>query len=280
MATPNIPSGTPGITVLKELDDKQVLHVKICVDGKCYQTSMDLAPAFALIMGKIARWHQDMHNAMPANTPVVSGEGLMLDAMGRAVGAAGDALVGVLLGRHYSVAGWWDSLTHSVKSVVDKAGDTIKALKGPISLAAGATAGALVGPAAAPLAAQMTGALADAAGGDYKSAGQAALKVAEQAAAQNPQVAQILNAAKASFAQTTAAHHVAVTAQKAAAGAPKEQQQVAQLVQAAAQGDSTAQQLIKAAQSVAGGQFDLSSLMGMRGGAAPAVSGWYDIAVW
>ena len=43
-----------GITFKKELDANQVLHVEICVDGKCYRTSMDLGPAIAMVMEKIA----------------------------------------------------------------------------------------------------------------------------------------------------------------------------------------------------------------------------------
>src|SRR5438046_1859451 len=41
---PVIAPATGGITVKKELDDRQVLHVEICVDGKCHRASMDLAP--------------------------------------------------------------------------------------------------------------------------------------------------------------------------------------------------------------------------------------------
>jgi hypothetical protein len=71
---PVLAPATGGISVQKELDDKQVLHVKICVDGKCYQQSMDLAPAFALVMDKLARWHKDQHAAADASAPTVAGE--------------------------------------------------------------------------------------------------------------------------------------------------------------------------------------------------------------
>jgi predicted NBD/HSP70 family sugar kinase len=87
-------------------------------------------------------------------------------------------------------------------------------------------------------------------------------------------VKQVLDTAKGAFAHSTAAHHVAATAHKASAGDPKAQQKVAQLAKAATQGDPNAQKVIDAAQSIAGGQFDLSSLtsalssLGAGGGGA------------
>lgn len=250
-----------GFSSRLDLDSKQVLHAEIIVDGKRYSTAINLAPVIAAVMAQIAQYHTGLHAAMPTQ---VSGDA-MIGAVDAAVGAAGDELIGTLLGRHYSIAGWWGDITGGIKKVVDKAGDTVKALKVPISIAAAAGATYLVGPSAAPMAAQMTGALADAAGGDYSSAGTAALNVAEQAASQNPQVKQVLDTAKGAFAHATAAHHVAATAHKASAGDPKAQQQVAQLAKAATQGDPNAQKVIDAAQSIAGGQFDLSSLTSMLG---------------
>jgi predicted NBD/HSP70 family sugar kinase len=91
-------------------------------------------------------------------------------------------------------------------------------------------------------------------------------------------VKQVLDTAKGAFAQSTAAHHVAATAHQASAGDPQAIQKVGQLAKAATQGDPNAQQLINAAQSIAGGQFDLSSLtsalgsFGGGGGAMPPVN--------
>ena len=276
-----IPSTTPpkpgaGFTAHLDLDPKQVLHAEISIDGKIYKTSIDLAPVIAAVLAQITQFHLDLHKAMPAAAATkVSGE-VMLGAVDRTVKVAGDELIGTLLGRHYSIAGWWGDLTGGIKKVVDKAGDTVKALKVPISLAAASGATYLVGPSAAPMAAQMTGALADAAGGDYKSAGTAALNVAEQAASQNPQVKQVLDTAKGAFAHATAAHHVAATADQASAGDPQAIQKVGQIAKAATQGDPNAQQLVKAAQSLAGGNFDLSSLTSMLGslggGAMPPIN--------
>jgi hypothetical protein len=80
------------IAVHKELDDKQVLHVEICVDGKCYRTSMNLAPVIAGIMKGLARWHEDIH-AQASPTTVVG-------AVEAAVDEAGRSIVGALIGCH------------------------------------------------------------------------------------------------------------------------------------------------------------------------------------
>jgi hypothetical protein len=254
-------------SVRADLDDDQVLHGSICIDGRCYQTSINLAPLIAIVMRNIAQYHAGLHDgSAPAPHLAKISGAVPLGAVDRAVGAAADELIGALVEKHYRVAGWWHDLTHGVTAVVNKVGDTIKALKGPISLAAGAAATSFVGPSAAPLASQVTGALSDAAGGDYKAAGKAALAVADKAAANNPQVAQVVNVAKAAFANSAAAHHVAMVAHKASSGDLKSLQQVAQIAKAATQGDSTAQNLISNAQNVAGGQFDLSSLTDALGG--------------
>jgi len=122
---------TDGFSAHVELDPKQVLHAVICVDGKTYEGSLDLTPALHAVLRSLAQFHTDLHATMPAQGTTVSGD-LVVAAVDRAVGAAADELVGALVHRHYRVAGWWDSLTHGLKAVVDKAGDTIKALKGPI----------------------------------------------------------------------------------------------------------------------------------------------------
>jgi hypothetical protein len=80
-----------GISVRKALDDKQVLHVEICVNGKCYRTSMNLAPVIALIMKELAQWHEDIH-AHPVSPTTVVG------AVEVAVNEAGRSLVGALIG--------------------------------------------------------------------------------------------------------------------------------------------------------------------------------------
>ena len=85
--------GAGGISVRKELDDKRVLHVEICLDGKCYRTSMDLAPVIALIMKELARWHEGLHAQQVLPTTVVG-------AVEAAVNEAGRSIVGALVGCH------------------------------------------------------------------------------------------------------------------------------------------------------------------------------------
>ncbi len=81
-----------GITARKELDDKQTLHVEICVDGKCYRTMMNIAPAIDFIMKELARWHDRQHAQVPPTTVV--------GAVSAAVDEAARSLVGVLAGCH------------------------------------------------------------------------------------------------------------------------------------------------------------------------------------
>ena len=69
---PILAPATGGVTVEKRLDERQVLHVKICVDGKCYSTSMDLAPGLAMVMQKLAQSHVAYHAPKPPPSTVVS----------------------------------------------------------------------------------------------------------------------------------------------------------------------------------------------------------------
>jgi hypothetical protein len=63
---PAIAPGTGGFTSQVDLDAHQCLHAKICVDGKCYERSVDLAPAIAAVMAKFAQYHADLHAAEAA----------------------------------------------------------------------------------------------------------------------------------------------------------------------------------------------------------------------
>jgi len=88
--------GAGGISARKALDDKQVLHVEICVDGKCYRTSMNLAPTIALIMQELARWHEAAHAQMrPQVSPTT-----VVGAVDAAVDEAARSIVGTLVGCH------------------------------------------------------------------------------------------------------------------------------------------------------------------------------------
>jgi hypothetical protein len=241
---PVLAPATGGFTVKIDLDPQQRLHASICVDGKCYQTSIDLAPAIAAVMAKIAQAHAEMHAAMP-HVPVISGD-VAIGAVDEAVGAAGEALIDTLLDRHISVAcaGFLDDIGNALSgaggAVFGAVQDTVKALKGPITAAATVAATAIpgVGPIVAPMAAKLVGPIIDTATSLGKP--HPAVAAAQQQAQTDPQVAQALAAAQTAAAHTIAAFHVTRTAQQAAAGHPAAQQQIAQVVQDAEQGDPAA----------------------------------------
>lgn len=236
-----------GFTAHVDLDDHQILHAAVCVDGKCYRSSMNLAPAISAIMARFAQYHADLHRSMPGTT--VSGD-VALGAVDRAVGAAGDALVGALLEDHVRVAcgGFLDDIGNALKgagsAVAEGVSATFQKLKGPIATAAtaAAAAGAMaipgVGPLAAPLAGKLAGDLVNSTLGD--SGAKKAVAQAAQQAKTDPTVAAALDQAKQAVAHSTVAHHVAETAQQAAAGHPVAQQQIHEVVQAVEQGDPAA----------------------------------------
>jgi hypothetical protein len=242
---PIIAPATGGISVRKEFDDRQVLHVEICVDGKCYKTSMDLAPAIAMVMAKLAQWHEGMHAAMrPSPTTVVVG------SVESAIGAAEDAMIGALVARHIDTVcgGFLDDIGNAVKGVASGiasgVSSTFNALKGPIASAAGiaAAAGASaipgVGLIAAPIAAKLANDLVQSATGDASA--KKAVAQATQQAATNPAVAVALDQAKKAVATATVAHHVQHTAKQAARGQPAAQQQIVQVAEDAEKGDPAA----------------------------------------
>lgn len=101
---PILAPATGGITFRKELDDTQTLHVEICVDGRCYRTSMDLAPAISMIMHKLARWHGAEHAAMSPSKNVKTMDPVVVSTVNEAVGAATESLIGALVARHVDCA--------------------------------------------------------------------------------------------------------------------------------------------------------------------------------
>jgi len=250
---PIVAPATGGITVKKELDDKQVLRVEICVDGKCYSSSMDLAPAIAMVMDKLSRWHLERHAQMdqkllsPPPTTAVSG------AVDAAVNQAADGMVAALVGRHVETicGSFLDDIGNAVKGVASGlaggVASTIKSLKGPISAAASvaATSGAAlipgVGPFVAPIAGKLAGDIVNSTIGDPQA--QQAVAQAKQQAQTDPNVALALKEAQKAVANSTVAHHVQLTAKKAAQGHPQAQQQIANVAQSAEQGDPAAKAL-------------------------------------
>ena len=246
-AAPVVAPGTGGYTVKLELDPKQVLHAEICVDGKTYNGSVDLAPAIAVVMQKLAQYHADLH-ARGAAVPAaqVSGEA-MCGEVDRLVEDTSVALVGSLLQTHTTVAcaGWLDDVGNALKGAAGDAlgavQSTVSALKGPITAAATVAATSIpgIGPVVGPMAAKLVGPVIDTAA-NLGRPHPAVVAAQKQAAAGNQQAAQALAAAQNVAAHSITAHHVALTAQKAAAGDPVAQQQVAQVVADAHAGDPAA----------------------------------------
>lgn len=271
---PVLAPATGGITVKKELDDKQTLHVEICVDGKCYRSSMDLAPAIDAVMKKMAQWHAAQHAAGVPPTVVVG-------CVESAVGCAADAMVGALVAHHVDVAcgSFLDDIAGAVKGVVSSVPvlgptiiSTLQQFKGPISAAAGVAAGGAatlipgVGPFIAPLAGSLASDLVNSAAGDPKA--QKAVAKAQQQAATDPNVAAALDTAKQSVAHAVVAHHLVNTAKQAAQGHPGAQQEIQKVASDAQAGDPVAQ----AAQSLL--SQALSSAMKQFG---TSTSGWVDM---
>ena len=273
-----------GITFKKELDDRQVLHVEICVDGKCYRTQMDLAPAIAMIMTKFAQAHADLHRATGCAPP---GGDVVVPAIDRAVSVAGDALIGALVDRHMRVEGFFDDIGHALSGAANAVGGVLKSLKGPVSVAAGAAATAYGGPAAGPIAAQLTGALIDAAPGGgappaQQAAAQQTVAAAKQSAKTNPTVQTALDAANHATSQTTAAAlgHPAVPATRDSLSAIVQKfLPLATQAMSARGGGGGGGGGAALPSDLQGALAAFSSMLGGGGGGGAAVSGYPSYAV-
>ena len=275
---PVLAPATGPVAVRKAIDGK-VLHVEICVDGKCYSTSMDLAPAVDLIMDQLAQWHRGQHAQM---TPTTVSGAVAASTVNATMNEATDGMVAALIGRHLECAcgGWLSDIGHAVKSaasgvehgVAHGVSFTIKKLKGPIGAAAAAAATAAVaaipgvGPVAAPLAGKLANSLVQAAAGDSSAKKQVAQ--AAQLAKTDPTVAVALDAATKAAANSAVAHHVQDVAMKAADGHPEAQAKIAQVVADARGGDHAAKAVMDLVSNAFGGSAPI---------APPVSSGWYDL---
>lgn len=272
------------------LDDNQILHGAICVDGKCYEASIDLAPAIMVIMAKFAQYHADLHAAMPGHGGVPST--VVVGAIETAVGAAGDALVESLVDRHVTVAcgNFLDDIGNVVKGIpvvgdaFKMVGETVKQLSGPIKAAAPMVATALGGPAAGAAASQFVGPIIDSLAGGKDTPAKVA---AEQQAKVDPTTAAALAHAKETAAHTIAAYHTAHTARKAARGHRGAQRDINRLVQDAERGDPAAHAatpiLSNAFMTEIANRVTAALESGAGAGTADAVSGvvgawpWYSV---
>jgi hypothetical protein len=279
---PIVAPATGGITVKKELDAKQVLHVEICVDGKCHKTSMDLAPAISMVMQKLARWHEGMHAAMQPPPPST-----VVSTVQNAVGAAEDALVGALVARHVDtvcgsflgdIAGVVKSATRGLAGGV---ANTFKKFKGPIggaaALAAMAGASAIpgIGPIAAPIAGKLANDLVQAGLGDAKA--KKAVAKASKEALTDPAVKLALEQATKAVANSTVAHHVQDTAKKAARGDSKAQQDIVKVADDAQKGDPGAKAVADLVANAMKSEWGAKLWEKATGRGPETVSGWYDV---
>ena len=243
---PVLAPATGGATVETRFDDRQVMHVKICVDGKCYEQSMNLAPAIAMVMQKLASWHDGMHAPKPPPSTVIS-------TVETAVGMAEDAIVGALIARHIDVAtaGWLDDIKGGLTKVVNTtlkldvfgvhkvASGLVKKLKTPITMAATAAATAYGGPLAGAAAAKLVGPIIDQTA-EFGKKKNPQVAAAEQAAKTDPAAAKALKSAQDAVAQSIAAYHVKETAQQAAAGDQTARRKIADVAQDVDKGDPAA----------------------------------------
>ncbi len=289
---PIVAPATGGIMVRKHLDDKQVLHVEICVDDKCYSTSMDLSPAIAMLMQKLATWHDTAHKQqqLPPSTVV--------STVQDAVGAAEDLIVGALVARHIDTiaAGIFGDIAGAVKGAVSGLSGglrgTIRKLRGPIGAAAGiaAAAGASaipgVGVIAAPLAAKLANDLVQAAAGSPTAQKEVA-QAAQQAQA-DPAVAAALDQATKAVANSTAAYHVQDAAKKAVRGDAASQQQIVKVAEDAEKGDPAAKAVADMVANAMKSEWGAKLWEQVTGRGPATVSsiptgtaaaGWYDINV-
>jgi len=293
---PIVAPGTGGITVKKEFDDKQVLHVEICVDGKCYKTSMDLAPAIAMVMQKLAQWHQGIHQDMQAPSELPS---TVVSTIENAISAAGDEMADVMVGHHVAVmtSGWLSDIGGAIGSAMRKLQPVISTVATKVAEAYGGPAAGAAAGALAPMITNLQANALDPKGDPKKkAAAQQALQQINQAAATDPAAAQALAAANLAVKNTTVAYYVKDTAQQAAAGNPTAQKDISNLVQAAEAGDPAAkstfdvlaqtfaQEMMKSEtgaklwEKVTGrGPGTVSPGMAAPKMASPGVSGWYDV---
>jgi hypothetical protein len=271
---PIVAPASGAIAVRKDLDDKQVLRVEICVDGRCYRTSMDLAPVIALIMQKLAWWHTQQH-AHPMG---------VIKAVDASVGEAVDAVVGQLVGRHVGTicGSFLDDIAGAVSSAASGlaggVAETFKSLKGPIAAAASSAAASGagmipgVGQFAAPVAGKLANDLVQSTAGD--AAAKQRVEQANQQAQTDPTVAAVLDIAQKAVANSTAAHHVQETAKRAARGHRHSQRQIARVAQDAERGDPAAKAVADLVANAMHSEWGAKLWEGVTGRGPATVSGW------
>jgi hypothetical protein len=238
--------GSTGLAVQFSLGADDRLYASICIDGECYQGSVDLSEVLGRIADGIASYHV-ASNPAPRAVAVEPGAEGTANAANAAVDAAGDLLVGALIDQHSATvsAGWWHSLTHAIYDVHHAMAKTVQKFKAPITITATAVATAYGGPAGGAAAAKFTGPIIDAVANDFHSSkgkgAKAVVDAAHAAAQSDPRVAKALADAHKAVADTAAAYHLTSTAAEAAGGDSEATRKLEDLDRAASSGDSAAQ---------------------------------------
>ena len=255
---PVLAPGANGLTCQIDMSPDMQLHVRICVDGRCYETQTDVSSAMSAVARDVASEHDGAHLANGQAPPPVESSPVATSEMARradgVVKSAGVALVGALYDQHMNTVagGWFDSIKDAVRviaspvtvvtaPIVKEVGKTLRAFKGPISTAAGAIATAYGGPAAGAAAAQLTGPLVDSmaeTGGDPTQF----IDGIMSHAGDDPVVHQAVADAQRAVSHATAAYHLTSTAQDAAGGDPRAGRKIAELDSLATGGDRGAMQ--------------------------------------
>ena len=237
-----IAPGSTGLTVKTCLGPDHQLHISICIDGECYEGSVDLSEVLERIASGIASLHAAPPHHIADDPEAVEDTA---NAASAAVEAAGDLVVGALIDQHSTTlsAGWWHSLTHAVYDVHHAVAQTVQKFKAPITIAATAVATAYGGPAAGAAASKFTGPIIDAVADDFKTRkdAKAVIDAAHAAAQSDPRMAKALADAHKAVADTAAAYHLTSTAADAASGDPSAARKLVDLDRAASSGDTAAQ---------------------------------------
>lgn len=246
---PVVAPAASGIAVCLKLGANQQLHATLCVDGRCYESHIDITPFLAALEQRLAAWHDRAHAAHAASLPpdfdrppalaTVSGADPIVQ---RAIDDGAIALVGSMLEQHEAImlGSFFDDIGNAFTGVVNTIGNALKPLEPIVKTAASLGATAIGGPAAGALAGSLiTGALANA--GPKKDAAKQQVAAAKQQAATRPDVALALKDAHKVAAQTMGAYHVVNQVKNAASGDPKATAEVKAIFDQASKGDSAAQ---------------------------------------
>jgi len=231
---PLVSAGSGGMSVSLELDKNHRLHASICVDGRCYRGSIDVAPLIQVAMTKVRELHRDLHAAEAAHAAVGCAE--------EALDEAGVVLMGAMLDHHQSVmcGNFFDDIGNAVTGVVNTIGNALKPIEPIVATAASIGATAIGGPAAGAIAGKLvTASLANA--GPKKDQAKATVAQAKAQAATDPKMAATVDVAHKTAAQTMVAYHVLNTLHRAQAGDKSAQAQIHAVHQSASQGDPAAQ---------------------------------------